>query len=707
MKSFEKVMNEIHNKNFYKYGNGSKLEINTNNTYMFELIISEINVEKIFDYLINSNYFQFFKGICILIEKKENMNENILFQIKKKYAKYTKDIYFAQNDIESFLKRTKEASNYRNNKSYKKYITTYPIIDYTNYLTQYYKLHQGASVYYNKYSINSYQIIEKVFLDFLIAIDNFKYKINNNNFPNKIKEMLKKFRRSSKNIENEKNSTNENKNKLFNIIKLLDIIKEKYIDDCNVIIQNYRNDYKSFYDDFNYWLNNLDQLAHQKICYFIGSLLYNLDNSTFYYKNDNYNGINNSPLILYKEISGNYIDLLLYEKNKNQIITFPSFLFCTEKCNNNIKHSHYKDNYSILYKISYNLRNQNEYVHNLFDLFDSKAFQLFTFYKINDIKIKHKEGTAVINLEPINKKEYLELKLKQNEAINYNPNLNIMEPIYYENINNNNSNINQSNISISNNISNIYITSTVNVSKYLQYFNKKYNKNINTDMTSIILENSNLGNFGLLVLSKIKFNELVVLNLDSNKISDLTPLKVCNFPKLKKLSLGSDNNTGLKYKIKDISPLINCNFTDLLILNLKNNLISDISYLLFMNFPNLLILDLSYNNIQSIHVFSSANFPKLETLDLCNNQINDITPLNNYLGKKNKIPKNIENSSIINTSNISNILSNSQSTGEIHKNNVVLQGLKVLKIKHNKLTIDEGFLMTIKALKNRGVTILK
>ena len=284
-----------------------------------------------------------------------------------------------------------------------------------------------------------------------------------------------------------------------------------------------------------------------------------------------------------------------------------------------------------------------------------------------------------------------------------------MESIYNENLNKNNSNINQSNISLSNNISNIYITSTVNISKYLQYFNNRYKKNLNSDMTSILLENSNLGNFGLLILSKIKFNELIVLNLDNNKISDLTPLTACDFPKLKKLSFGSDNKTSLNYKIKDISPLSNCNFPDLLILNLKNNLINDISYLLFMNFPNLLFLDLSYNKIQSIHVFSDVNFPKLETLDLCHNLINDITPLNTSLGKKNKIPKKIDNNnnSFINKSNISSIFSNSQQINEVHKKNVVLPSLKILKIKHNKLIIDEGLLMTIKALKNRGITILK
>ena len=710
MKSFDKAMIEIHDKNIYKYEKDS-ININTNNDYMFELIIAEIYVDKILNYLINNNYFQFFKGICILINEKEDGNSsNTLLQIKKKYAKYTKDLFIAQNDIIAFLKKEKEDVNYRNNK---KYLTSYPIIDYTKYLSEYYKLHQGASFYYNKYSINSYQIIEKVFKDFLIAIDNFKKR------PKSANDSYILSQKTKKNIKNEK--------KILNIIKLLIEIKDKLMNNANKeidenikdLIQNYINDNNSFNNDFNYWLNKLDKLAHQKFCYFIGSLMYNLDNSSLYYQNENYkeevNNDNNGNLILYKELSGNYIDLLLYQKNLNQIISFPSFLFCFEKNNNKskeIKSSKNKDKYQILYRINYNLNNQNEYLNLIFDLSDAKIFQLFTFYRINDIKITNNNFKAIIDLEPINKKIYLENQLKENNAIYYNPNFNIMDSIYYEDNlnNNNNSNINQSYFSNSNDQSNIYITSSVNTSKFLIYFNNQFNKNLTTDMTSLILENSNLKNFGLKLLSKINFKDLVILNLDNNKISDLSPLKDCNFQKLKKLSFGCDGKTPLKYKIKDISPLTGCNFPDLFILNLKNNLIEDISYLLFMNFPNLIILDLSYNQIKSIHVLSKVNFPKLENLDLCNNQIDDITPLINTSGKKNKIPKNIENnkssSSLMNSVNISNLLSKSRNN-ELLKKNVVLPSLKILKIKHNKLNIDEGFLMTVKALRNRGVTIFK
>ena len=691
MKSFEIIMSEIHDKNKYTYENDSKINIITYNKFMFELIISQIYIQKIFNYLINSNYFQFFKGICILIDDKEKLNikNNELFQIKKKYANYIKDLYIAQDDIANFLKKEKENINYQNNKEY---MTSYNMVDYTNYLTKYYKLHQGASVYYNPYSINSEKIIEKVFLDFLYSIISFRYK-------------------NYKNNDWKQNYNNFGNNKLYNIINIFDLIKNNQIKNLKNnnnynkdfyikiynIIQKYCNDYNLFIYDFNFWLNNLDQLAHQKICYFIGSLMYNIDNSSLYYKNDNNNkDSEKNKFILFKVLSGNYIDLMFYERHKNQIITFNSFLFCSEKVNKK-NYMHKQKKYSILFRINYNLKNKNKYIPIMFDLFYSKIFQLFTFFKIKDIKIRNNIEKAIIDLEPINKIEYLEIKLKENEKIYYNPNSNIMEHIFNENnFNNNNSNINQSNFSNNNNQNNLYITSAPIHSKYLRYFNNQFNKNLNIDMTSILLENSDLKDIGLLVLSKIKFKELIVLNLDNNRISNLSPLKDCNFPKLKKLSLNSNDKTPFTYKIKDISPLINSKFPDLFILNLRNNIINDISYLLFMNFPNLIILDLSYNKIQSIHAFSSVNFPKLETLDLCNNQIQDITPLVYSYRKRNKVIKIIEN----NPSKKSSIIP----SNNVH---IVLPNLKILKLKNNKLNIDEGYLMTIKSLRNRGIMIFK
>ena len=331
------------------------------------------------------------------------------------------------------------------------------------------------------------------------------------------------------------------------------------------------------------------------------------------------------------------IDLLIYKKNKNQIITFPSFLLASKKLihseNDDLsnKNNDLSNNNIINFLQAQNninnisiINNPEEYTPILFDISqENKIFQLFSFFKITNIKIKKANSKVILDLEPINKKEYLELRLRQvneSNSIYYNENLNIMEPIFYENnIYNDNSNVNNSNFvqsDISNSIHQSDISSYAKTSKYLQFFNEKYKTDLTLDQSSIHLENYNLSNIGLLILSKIKFSKLIVLNLDYNKISDLTPLKSLDLKKLKKLSIASNNKTPLKQKISDISPLTNCNFPDLFILNLKNNLISDISYLLFMNLPSLIILDLSNNKIKSIHVFCNVNFPKLQTLDL-------------------------------------------------------------------------------------------
>ena len=94
-------------------------------------------------------------------------------------------------------------------------------------------------------------------------------------------------------------------------------------------------------------------------------------------------------------------------------------------------------------------------------------------------------------------------------------------------------------------------------------------------------------------------------------------------------------------------------------------------------------------------------------MDLCNNQIYDISPFNSGKKKK-KLLQKIDNDSKLSKS-VSLKSSNKilGSGSEISNNEGVLPALKVLKIKHNKIIIDEIYLTTIKALRNRGVTVFK
>ena len=715
LQSLNKIMDEISDRNIIIQNKNakksSKIKFNLINNYMFELIISSIYVDKVFQYLINNNCFRFIKGICILMDNKSNgnnVNYNLL-TIKKKYDDYLKDIYVEQNDVFEFLKRAKDNTKFRNNK---KYEVNHPALSYINYNQKYMNIHKIISYYYNKYPSYSSQIFHDIILDFLENIDIIKDQNKNVNI-------------SEQKLDKKGSASKKQKiNKIINIFKsirenvsMLD--KNKIVDiNINVIkaMQKYEQNLFLFKNDFNLWLTGSDNISIEKICYYIGSLMYNID--LCLYDNNEHIEINNdndqNSIVLYKEFIGDYIDVLLHENNKYKIITFPYFLICSMEYNEIPKKD--DDKYNIVYIIKYDLKNKDDYSQILFNLNDNtKVFQLFTFFKINDIKLKKNPRKALIYLEPINKKECIEQKLKMDDIVLYNDDLNIMDTIRFETPYNSNENFE----SINND--NLYITAdniaynknneendNSKITKYMQFFNNKYGTNLNSDMTSLSLEEIYMKNEGLFILSKTNLENLVVLNLSKNNISDISHLGKCNFPKLKKLTLESDSMANPQDKITDISPLMHSNFPELFILNLKHNLISDISYLLFMNFPNLIILDLSHNQIESVYVFNEVNFPNLETLDLSYNLITDITPFNFSGKKKQKQPvKNIDNSSIINSSNITNFLSKSLSTSEIIKKNYVLPSLKILKIKNNKIIIDEGYLMTVKSLRSRGITIFK
>ena len=711
LQSLNKIMDEINDRNIIIQNknskNKSKIKFNILNNYMFELIISSIYVEKVFQYLINNNYFKFIKGICILIDNKNdgnNVNNNLL-AIKKKYDEYLKDIYVNQNDVFELLKNQKENIRFRSNQ---KYEVKNPLLSYINYTQKYLNIHKILSFYYNKYPSYSYQIFYDIILDFLENIDN----IRDQNKETKISES--KDNRKGNTLKHQKI------NKIINIFKKIHSHisksdKNKRSDINNAIFNNiekYEQNLSLFIEDFNFWLMASDNLSIEKLCYYIGTLMYNID-LCLYDTNEHIEDNNdNDSIILYKEFIGDYIDVLLHENNKYKIVTFPYFLICSTKIIDIPKND--DDEYNIIYIIKYDLKNKNDYFQILFDLNDdTKVFQMFTFFRISDIKIKRNPKKALIYLDPINKKECLEQKLKADDFVIYDDNLNIMDTIRYNTTNNLDENFE----SINND--NLYITANnypynqnneenddSKITKYMQFFNNKYGTNLNPDMTSLSLEEIYMKNDGLLILSKTNLENLVVLNLSKNNISDISPLSNCNFPKLKKLSLESDRMANPKDKIKDISPLMHSNFPELFILSLKNNLISDISYLLFMNFPNLIILDLSHNQIESVHVFNEVNFPNLETLDLSYNLISDITPFISSSKKKQPV-KNINNSSFANSSSISNFLSKSISSTEITKKNLILPSLKILKLKRNKIIIDEGYLTTVKSLRNRGITLFK
>ena len=126
--------------------------------------------------------------------------------------------------------------------------------------------------------------------------------------------------------------------------------------------------------------------------------------------------------------------------------------------------------------------------------------------------------------------------------------------------------------------------------------------------------------FNINLLKQINFNELKILHLNGNNISNI---KVLGSVKLRELNeLNLDWN-----EIDDISILENVNFKELKILSFYHNKISNIKVLERVQFIKLNILDLGDNKITNINILENVNFKELKKLYLNNNIISDIKVL--------------------------------------------------------------------------------
>ena len=125
----------------------------------------------------------------------------------------------------------------------------------------------------------------------------------------------------------------------------------------------------------------------------------------------------------------------------------------------------------------------------------------------------------------------------------------------------------------------------------LEEFNDKYNLEIkDMNITSLDLEDEDIGEEGFQDLCKMDFKELKELNLRNNNITDINLLEQVKFEKLETLNL-------TKNQITDISVLEKVNFKELKELYLYENKISDIDILDKVNFKEIEEINLRYNNI--------------------------------------------------------------------------------------------------------------
>ena len=219
---------------------------NNNNSVEFNLIISGSNCKKIMEKLSDKNIF---KNGCIyttnLIKYKN---------LKEKYD-IINLIYTEEDEIISFI---------NDNKSYTEIFKTYKLINYNNYIDNYYYFHKLIYDQYNPETLENGNIYE-----YSVAI---LQDINSN---------------TDLDIET--------------LSAYLQMIKNQNEDIRKNIVKEYTSD--GLYKYFNRWLNELDFLAYQKISYFVALLMYGIND----YNNEQKGLKENKKL--YRGLTMTYINL--------------------------------------------------------------------------------------------------------------------------------------------------------------------------------------------------------------------------------------------------------------------------------------------------------------------------------------------------------------------------------------------------------------
>ena len=126
--------------------------------------------------------------------------------------------------------------------------------------------------------------------------------------------------------------------------------------------------------------------------------------------------------------------------------------------------------------------------------------------------------------------------------------------------------------------------------KVLGYFNSKLNINLTGKEIKIDLNNKNIGNIDLDLLSGVEFKKLEEINLSHDNISNIESLP--NFKTVKRIDISFN-------KIKDITPIkqLTKNNKKLENLNLGNNEIKDVKILKENIFTTVIDINLDNNNI--------------------------------------------------------------------------------------------------------------
>ena len=377
----------------------------------FQLILSGNTCEKITKFILDNNYMIMFDQICIYSSEE---NYNFDFEsIKIIYQSFDKDIDIYQNaeDIIEIFFQYICTVNKTNCYKYTK------VINYIEYLDIYYKFHEKISLHYGNVSYLTFNNNIGIIQDFVNSIEEKNLKI--------------------------KTSYGDDKKKaLIETLLVFENVATQRIENFKDVIFVYTKDNYSFYQDLNNWLRELDSLAYDKIGYFVADFMFCL-NKYGEFKNT---GIKETTT-LYRGIKINFIDLLLYQRNKGKIITFPSFVsssldlkIAEDLSDRNTETAEERKKtglFSVIFTINYKINKNNNYdkyypvCFNISEIsrFDEKEvlFQPFTFFKIKKVDINLNEYIADISLSAIKKLDLLEPYIKDKFKLKYNEKYNIVE----------------------------------------------------------------------------------------------------------------------------------------------------------------------------------------------------------------------------------------------------------------------------------------
>ena len=234
----------------------------------------------------------------------------------------------------------------------------------------------------------------------------------------------------------------------------------------------------------------------------------------------------------------------------------------------------------------------------------------------------------------------------------------------------------------------------------LQKLNDKLKTNITIDEKKITLQKEYFNNDIFILLSKVNFTNLEVLEISCNFITDLKGLVEPGFKNLKVMYLHT--------KIKDISFFEKVQFNHLEDLSLIGNSFSSVDSLAKAPFVgSIKKLDLYKNGIRSIEGFNKANFDNLKILVLSNNNLKNIDNIKKDTFKNLEDIK-LEENELLNINGLENFNDHffekvklfNLNSNKIEKIDVLAKFefalLQILNLNNNKL-IDIEFLAKMKS----------